>query len=119
MWLSGSSIGTTIASTVSWIYPMALTLDSTGNIYVGDVSRIVKWSPTTQTATTIVSGYGNASNQLSMVYALALTPDNANLFAVDLENNRVQKYSLINNCMSKFSMILLRGHLFSLTRVNS
>jgi sugar lactone lactonase YvrE len=109
MWPSGSSSGTTIASTVSWIYPMALTLDSAGNIYVGDSSRIVKWSPTTQTATTIVSGgYGNSSNQLSMVYALALTPDNANLFAVDLGNNRVQKYSLINNCASKFSTTLLR-----------
>ncbi len=101
MWLSGSSSGVTIASTVGWSYPMALTLDSIGNIYVGDFTRIVKWNPTTQTATTIVSGYGNSSNQLSSVYALALTPNNANLFAADLGNNRIQKFSLTNSCISK------------------
>jgi DNA-binding beta-propeller fold protein YncE len=108
MWLSGSTSGITIASTVSWIYPMALTLDSAGNVYVGDSFRIVKWNPTAQTATIIVSGYGNSSNQLSSVYALALTPNNTNLFAADLGNNRVQKFSLTNNCISKFSATRFR-----------
>jgi hypothetical protein len=109
MWLSGSSSGITVASTNKWIYPVSLTLGSAGNIYIGGFGGIFKWSRTTQTVTTIVFGYGNSSNQLSGVIALALTPDNANLFAADLQNNRVQKYSLINNCTGKFSATLLRS----------
>jgi hypothetical protein len=106
MWTPGSSSGITIASIVNWIYPIALALDSVGNLYISDSPLIVMWNPTMQTATTIVYGYGSSSNQLSQVYALALTPDNANLFAADTDNHRVQKYSLINNCTSKFSVIL-------------
>ncbi|CAF3391207.1 unnamed protein product [Rotaria sp. Silwood2] len=103
MWLSESSSGVTVVSTSDTIYPVSLTLDTVGNIYIGGIDSIVKWSRTTENFTTIVSGSGSSSDRVSGVIALALTPDNANLFAADIFNNRVQKYLPINNCAGNFS----------------
>ncbi|CAF3177150.1 unnamed protein product [Rotaria sp. Silwood2] len=101
MWPVGASSGITIIPTnTNGMYPLALELDSMGNIYVGG-SNIMKYNVATKTATTIVFSYGNSSNQVGMVNGLRFAANNTNLFAVDSSNHRVQRYSVIKNCGGK------------------
>ena len=90
---SNGAIGTT---STMFHYPVGLTLDQWGNIYVADTfnNRIQFFSAGTQSGTTIAGVGGVAGSNASLLnnpYAVLLD-DNYNLYVADGNNHRIQKF---------------------------
>ncbi|CAF5052375.1 unnamed protein product, partial [Rotaria sp. Silwood1] len=75
-------------------------VDQLGTVYVADQGndRIMRWSKGATQESVIVDGNvpGGQSNQL--YWPIGLSFDRVgNLYAVDLENHRVQKFNIVSN----------------------
>ncbi|CAF1370282.1 unnamed protein product [Rotaria sordida] len=92
--IAGSTSGTAGASSTMLDYPMGLTVDPTGNIYVADTgnNRVQLFLAGQSNGTTIAGGVGSGATQLSGPRAVALDAQ-LNLYVADTGNGRVQKFS--------------------------
>jgi DNA-binding beta-propeller fold protein YncE len=74
--------------------------EETNVVYVMDTNnhRVQRWLPNAMTGDTIVggTGKGNATNQLNKPTDLAFDMV-GNLYICDMDNNRIQKFTLIDN----------------------
>ncbi len=96
------------ATAASFGFPFALATDSTGNLFIGDGSRVREVNHATGIITTIAgtatsgfSGDGGQATaaQLSLVSALALDAS-GDLFISDAPNNRIRKVNLTTGIIS-------------------
>ncbi|CAF3888102.1 unnamed protein product, partial [Rotaria sp. Silwood1] len=101
--LSGMSNGTTVAEQANGVqnrtsttlnFPVGVTVDSSGNIYVADSgnSRVQLWASGASSGST-VAGNGTSSNQLNMTYGVALDSSSNTLYVADYGNHRIMAYS--------------------------
>ncbi|CAF1116879.1 unnamed protein product [Rotaria sordida] len=98
-WLSGASLGDTVAGSTSdsgpWSYqlnsPTIITMDSYGYIYIMDSGngRVQKWWPGAPYGITVA-----ASTTLVSAYGLALDPY-GNIIVADTTNHRVVRFNLL------------------------
>jgi sugar lactone lactonase YvrE len=107
-WTFGASSGTTVAGTgingpsLSQIsYPSSVVLDKNGYMYITDTgnNRIVRWEPSSTSGVCIVACMGTSgtrTNQLNWPSAVA-TDSSGSLIVADYDNNRVQKFLILNN----------------------
>jgi hypothetical protein len=111
---SGQINGTTIAGngalgTVTLNYPAGIILDADCYLFIADASlkHIVGSGPAGYRCIVECSGEsGTASNQFNAPYALSFDSF-ANMFVVDSDNNRIQKFLLATNSCGKYHYILL------------
>lgn len=94
--IAGSSIGTIGTSSATFYYPVGLTFDQWGNLYVADCynHRIQFFANGGQTGTTIVGlvgQQGSSSSLLNYPYFVYLD-GNLNLYVADGGNHRIQKF---------------------------
>jgi sugar lactone lactonase YvrE len=79
-------------------FPLGITLDADGNIYIADYfnARVQKWAMGATTGTTVAGNptSGIAYNQLSFPYDVFLDAGAHNLFISDYNNYRVQEWKL-------------------------
>ncbi|CAF2630029.1 unnamed protein product [Rotaria sp. Silwood2] len=115
-WTQGSHEGTTVAGSSQGTqghdpgtlnFPNDVIVDEETNVvYVIDTSnhRVQRWKPFATEGDTIVGdrGAGNATNQLQKPAGLAFDMK-GNLYVMDMDNQRVQMFELINNrpCLLK------------------
>ncbi|CAF0986659.1 unnamed protein product [Rotaria sordida] len=109
-WTTASREGTTVAGSNQGTeghdpetldYPNDVIVDDETNVvYVIDTSnnRVQRWKPFASEGDTIVGdrGAGNATNQLNKPVDLAFDMK-GNLYVMDMENNRVEMFELIDN----------------------
>jgi len=94
--------GAVSATTISLYYPAAVILDADKYLYIVDYwnHRIVGQGPNGFRCIVGCNGGGSASDQLA--YPMSLSFDSyGNLFVVDRDNNRIQKFVLASNSCSK------------------
>ncbi|UJR11243.1 hypothetical protein I4U23_015425 [Adineta vaga] len=99
--VAGSSQGTAGHDPQTLNYPNDVFIDEETNVvYVIDTSnnRVQRWKSFASEGETLVGdmGVGNATNQLNKPSDLSFDLQ-GNLFVMDMENNRVQKFELIDN----------------------
>lgn len=76
-------------------YNAKVKVDNSGSIYINGADAIYKYIPATQNWNIVAggNGYGSNSNQLSNVQDFAIDI-NGNIYVADLNNHRVQKWSV-------------------------
>ncbi|CAF1357878.1 unnamed protein product, partial [Rotaria magnacalcarata] len=83
-------------------YPLGLFVDSVGTLYVVDSwnYRVMRWTQGDKKEGTIIAGgngTGAGANQFN--YPVGLSFDrHGNLYVVDSNNNRVQRFSIEKDC---------------------
>ncbi|UJR11997.1 hypothetical protein I4U23_016175 [Adineta vaga] len=116
-WFNGASSGITVAGTgvcgssfTQLCNPKWVILDANGNMYIADNGnhRIMRYAPGASSGDCIIACTGTSgigSNQLNGPVGLAF--DSAgSIYVSDLENSRVQKFSLVTNASQTTTTIL-------------
>ena len=114
---SGTLNGKTVAGsgapgTIQLYYPAAVMLDAEGYLFIADWYnfRIVGSGSNGFRCVVGCTGVkGSASNQLSAPTSMAFDRD-GNIFVVDMDNNRVQKFLLSSNACSKLHSAFFTSH---------
>jgi hypothetical protein len=110
---SGQLTGTTIAgstsltTTITLNGPTGIVLDADNYLFIVDQDnhRIVGSGPNGFLCLFGCSGGGSASNQL--LYPWSLSFDSyGNMFVTDYDNNRIQKFILLNNTYGKYFKVI-------------
>ena len=104
----GQSSGTTIAGngtmgTIDLFHPTDVVLDGNGYFFILDSgnNRIVRSRPSGfQCVVGCTNGFGSAANQLSSPQTMSFDTY-GNLWVADVNNNRVQKFTLSNGFLGK------------------
>ncbi|CAF2133991.1 unnamed protein product, partial [Rotaria magnacalcarata] len=108
-WVKGAKEGIVVAggqgagsSLTKLYYPLGLFVDSVGTLYVVDSwnYRVMRWTQGDKKEGTIIAGgngTGAGANQFN--YPVGLSFDrHGNLYVVDSNNNRVQRFSIEKDC---------------------
>jgi sugar lactone lactonase YvrE len=96
----------TLGTTLSQLYyPSAVLVDLNGYMYIADSDnyRILRWAPGASAGECIVActgSFGIASNQLNAPRSIAFD-SSGSLYVADYENNRVQKFQILNGTSMK------------------
>ena len=109
--LPGQTSGTTVTQNNCLNNPTAVILDGNDNLFIADHNnnRIVKSGPDGCRhlfGRSTNPREGSAADQLNKPYALAFDRQ-GNIYVVDKNNKRIQKFALISNTCSKYSNIFL------------
>jgi sugar lactone lactonase YvrE len=108
MWKYGASSGQTVAgngtsgSNLTQLYnPTGISVDQNGYMYIldGGNQRILRWAPNSTYGVCIAActgTYGTKANQLDWPMGLAFDVYGS-LYVADDNNNRVQKFQILNN----------------------
>ncbi|CAF1058505.1 unnamed protein product [Didymodactylos carnosus] len=98
-WYRNFQTGNTVANGL--MCPTAVVLDTVGNMYIVDQGnhRILRWMIGAQSGATLIGTTGVYGSQPNLLYyPSSIRFDlNWNLFVADYENNRIQRFNLVND----------------------
>lgn len=72
-----------------------LSLDTNGNLYVADASRVMKWAPGAQIGSIVAggNGIGSNNNQLNWPGSIFVHPVTSAIWIADILNHRIVRWS--------------------------
>jgi sugar lactone lactonase YvrE len=110
-WIVGATTGTTVAggkgkgnNLDQLVLPQHISIDGGGTLYIaegGTVNRVKKWIPGSNEGEVIAGGVSaGAGTELLNTPSNAMVDENGNLFVADMNNFRVQRFSLVDSVHS-------------------